>query len=355
MTTRARPAAVIFALAMAFAACNLPAASAAAPRSGGLSVSIILPVNGTTIKDDVAIFGNASGPDGVALSVQVSIDGGKWYFAEGNLSWSWLWSTFAFPDGPHTVTARVLGGGDESFASGAYLVRNKMPPFVLRDVFPPGDDIHLKAGDMAGFSVSLNTTYIGSLLYNWSLDGEPVESGGADWYNYTARAGELGNHSVRVEVIAEFAVQASHYWNLTVRALAHPPVVAGFGPADQNFTAYPGDTVRFNVTATDPQDKGLTYRWSFDLAPAPGNVTESTIDVLFNSIGTHAVEVLISNGETNRTVRWNVTVQEPPTLGLLDIMPCASYLIIGLFLGIWYGRRTREEERRRAQGAGRKA
>jgi hypothetical protein len=341
MKTTARTAAVLLAFAIAFATWNIPAASAAVPRSGGLSVSIILPVNGSAVKGDVTVVGNASGPDGVALSVQVSIDGGPWYPAEGNLSWSWLWSTFAFLDGLHTVTARVQAGGDGALASATYLVSNTMPPFLLQGVFPPGDDIHLKAGDTAGFTVTLNTTYIGSVLYNWSVDGSLVESGGADWYNYTARAGELGNHSVRLEVIAEGAAQASHSWNLTVRALALPPIVAGFGPADRNFTAYVGDTVHFNVTATDPQDKGLTYRWSYDLAPAPGNVKESSMDILFNSTGTHVVEVMVSNGETNRNVRWNVTVQEPPTLGLLDIMPCASYLIIGLFLGIWYGRRTR--------------
>jgi len=139
-------------------------------------------------------------------------------------------------------------------------------------------------------------------------------------------------------------VEASHSWNLTVRAWALPPVVFGFGPADQNVTVYLDDTVRFNVTASDSQDKGLTYRWSCDQAPAPGNVTASAIGIYFNTTGNHVVEVEVSNGETNRTVRWNVTVEEPPTLGPWDVMPCFAYIAIGLFLGIWYGSRHGSEQ-----------
>lgn len=351
MTTAARAAAVLLALAVVLAARVAPGASATAPRSGGLSITIILPVNGTAVKGDVTISGNASGPDGVALSVQLSIDGGTWYAADGGRDWSWLWSTFAFQDGLHTVKARVQGGGGEATDTATYPVRNEKPDFTLKDIFPPGDDLHFKAGDVVEFSVAIVTNYTQTVLVNWSLDGNVVKSSEADRYNFTAGAGEPGNHTVEVRIIANDAVEASHSWNLTVRALALPPVVIGFGPADRNITVFRDYAVRFNVTATDPQDRGLTYRWSYDLAPAPGNATDGSTELLFNSTGTHIVEVLVSNGETNRTVRWNITVEELPALGLLDIAPCAAYIVIGLFLGIWHGRRTREEEGRKAQGA----
>jgi hypothetical protein len=340
MTRLGGAASVLAALALVLAAALPPGAAGTAPRSGGLSISIILPVNGSAVKGDVGIAGNASGPEGVPLSVQLSIDGGPWHAAEGNQSWTWLWSTFAFQDGLHNVTARVQGGGWDEIAAASYLVQNKKPVFVLEDLFPPGDELHLKVGDRAGFSVRVNTTGIEGFLVNWSLDGQVLQSGGGDLYNYTPRADEVGAHAVRVAVIAGGAEEASHSWNLTVRALALPPSVAGFGPGDRNFTVYLGDTVRFNVSAGDPQGRGLTYRWSYDLAPAPGNVTDSWLDLLFNATGSHVVEVVISNGETNRTVRWNVTVSEPPTIGILDVMPCMAYIIIGLILGIWYGRRT---------------
>ena len=346
-----RPAPV-FALAAVFvfllAGSVPPCAAGAASRSGGLSITIVLPVNGTTVKGDVNLSGNASGPDGVPLSVQLSIDGGPWYAADGGRDWSWLWSTFSFQDEQYTVTARVQGGGGEATDTATYLVRNDRPDFTLKDLFPPGDDLHFKSGDMATFSVSIVTNYTGTVLVNWSLDGNVTKSGDSGSYNFTARADELGNHTVELEVIADNVVEASHFWNLSVRALALPPVVAGSGPADHNITVYRGDAVLFNVSATDPQDKGLTYRWSCDQAPVPGNVTKSSIELLFNSTGAHVVEVLVSNGETNRTVRWNVTVEELPTLGLLDIMPCFAYIVIGLLLGIWYG--SREQRAGRTAG-----
>jgi hypothetical protein len=347
---RYAPASAIAAALALLLAFSVPmAATGAAPRSGGLSIAIILPVNGSTVKGDVTIAGIASGPDGVPLTVQLSINGGPWYAADGDQGWSWLWSTYAFADGLLNVTARVQGGGGEATAFGTYVVRNTKPSFVLRDIFPPGDNIHFRAGGTASFSVTVDTSYIGSVLVNWTVDGEPVQSGGASWYNYTARATEQGNHTLLVEVIADGSTQASHSWNLTVRPLALPPVVAGFGPADQNFTVFRDDTVRFNLTASDSQGKGLTYHWYYDLEPAPGNVTAPSISLSFNSTGAHVVEVLVSNGETNRTVRWNITVDEPPTLGLLDLLPCTLYIVTGLFLGIWYGRR---ESVRRAADSG---
>ena len=111
MTGAGRALSVLAALALILAATATPGAAGAAPRAGGLSVSIVLPVNGSVVKGDVNITGNASGPGGVALSVQLSIDGGPWYPAEGNLSWTWLWSTFAFEDGMSVVQALTLAGG----------------------------------------------------------------------------------------------------------------------------------------------------------------------------------------------------------------------------------------------------
>jgi len=332
--------AFVVALALVFAA-NPASAASTHPRSGGLSITILLPVNGTVVKGDVTIFGNASGPEGVGLSVQLSLDGGPWYSADGVQGWSWLWSTFAFQEGLHSVKARVQGGVGEDTDTAYYIVNNRRPVFVLEDLFPPGDDLHPKVGDKVGFSVRVNTTYLESLLLNWSLDDQVLQSGGGEMCNYTPRAEEVGKHRIRVAVIANGTEEASHSWNLTVRALAHPPIVAGSGPADRNITVYRDDTVRFNVTATDPQGKGLTFRWSYDLAPAPGNSSSNSIQLPFNSTGAHVVEVLVSNGETNRTVRWNVTVEEAPRLGLIDLAPCTAYIVIGLFLGIWYGRRTR--------------
>jgi hypothetical protein len=331
---------VLVALALVLAATATPGAAGAAPRSGGLSISIVLPVNGSEVKGDVNITGNASGPDGVALSVQLSIDGGPWYAAEGNLSWTWLWSTFAFGDGPRTVRARVTGGGEESADAATYLVRNRKATFALRDVFPPGDGLRLRPGETAGFFVRVETSYIGSFVVGWFLDGEQVRSGGAEWYNHTAREGETGNHTVEVRVIADGAVEASRSWNLSVRPWAIPPVVRGFSPAGKDLATYRGYEVRFNVTALDLQDRGLTYHWRYDFAPAPGNATGSSAVLLFNSTGAHVVEVEVSNGETNTTVRWNVTVEEAPAIGLFDVLPCTLYIVIGLFLGLWYGRRT---------------
>lgn len=351
MNRLSRALSLLAALAVALAASSPAAAAGAAPRAGGLSISIILPVNGSVVKGDVTLVGSASGPEGANLTVGISFSGTIWYPAEGNTSWTWHWSTFGFKDGTYNITASVGSGADRAEARATYIVRNRMPPFVLEDVYPPWDDLHLKYGDTVGFFVRLNTTYTGSVLYNWSLDGALVETGGADWYNFSARVGALGNHTVHVDVIAEGVVQASRSWNMTVRALALPPVIKGSGPAERNISVYLGDTVRFNVTAADPQDKGLTYRWRFDLAPAPGNVTAGKIDLLFNTTGTHVAEVEVSNGETNATVRWNVTVGEAPSIGLIDIMPCLVYIVMGLFLGIWYGRRTSEEQRRKAQGA----
>jgi len=338
MSAFARAAALILAGALLFGAPSCPA-QGPAPRAGGLHIEITAPANGSTVKGDVVIAGTASGPEGAVLSVQVSLDSGSWHDVDGNLSWSWLWSTFADEDGLHTISSRVTDGTGTTSTAVTVLVSN-LDGARISASFPPPEPLHLRTGQNITFTVTVEGQPAGGYAIGWSLDGVPLDNNGS-FLNYTAGPNSTGNHSVGVRLLKDGAVLDGRGWNLTVLPPNRPPEVSGFGPGDHNISVYREDTVRFNVVASDPEGKGLTFRWSLDLAPAPGGKAEETIDITFNSTGLHIVDVLVSDGEANMTLRWNVSVAEAPTLGLLDFLPCAVYIIIGLFLGIWYGRKTK--------------
>jgi hypothetical protein len=336
--SRGAAAAVLLAAFTLLFPYSIPACggSGAAPRSTGLSITITSPPNGTEVKGDVVVAGNASGREGSTLVVRLSIDDGPSYPAGGNLSWSWLWSTYSVQDGPHKVTARVSDGTDELAAAIEVTVANSMPVPRISGSSPPPDLPPLNDSGILTFSISIEGDYAGNI--NWSVDGTTVQDGTDRNYTYIAGANSTGNHTVEARLASGDPTAA--VWNLTVLPGNRPPVVSGFSPGTANLTAHAGDTLRFNVTAYDPEGRGLVYRWSVDLAPAPGNLTGESAKLTFNTTGTHAVAVEISDGQASRTVSWNVTVNEPPALGMLDFMPCLVYIVLGLFLGIWYGRRN---------------
>ena len=331
--SRAAVLAVAFTLLLAF---RVPCmADGAGPRAGALSIAMISPANGSTVSGDVNITGNASGPEGATLSVNLSIDGGPWYPVNGNASWFWLWGTGATPAGAHRLSAEVSDGTDEANTSITVLVENSVTMPRINGSYPPSDLPPLYPGATLTFTISIEGDYTGDI--NWSVDGNDVQNVTGRVFTFVAGAEQIGNDSVEVRLAT--GDPSPVRWNLTVLPPNLPPVIAGFSPNDHNFSAYQDDSIHFNVTASDPEGHGLTYRWSVDSGQALENRTGESVDLSFCSTGTHTVEVFISDGQANATVSWNVTVQQTPELGLLDLLPCLVYIVLGLLLGVWFGRR----------------
>jgi len=104
--------------------------------------------------------------------------------------------------------------------------------------------------------------------------------------------------------------------------IALPPSIDAAVPTDTEVDMEEGSTATFQVTATEPDERPLTYNWSLDGKPVPGAGGISFEHVFdYNSSGTHTVDVTVSNGNINVTRQWDVTVREvnrPPEISAIS-------------------------------------
>jgi len=76
--------------------------------------SVQSPSVGSRLSGVVHITGTAGDSDGAVAAVEVSVDGGAWSEATGNLSWSFDLDTTSLSNGEHTITARSYDGFNHS-------------------------------------------------------------------------------------------------------------------------------------------------------------------------------------------------------------------------------------------------
>jgi len=102
--------------------------------------------------------------------------------------------------------------------------------------------------------------------------------------------------------------------NVTARVVPvnDEPVVVSFSPEDPDVTVMEGSKISFRVTATDNDTADLTYAWYRDGIREPGRGgTAFSLQPDFTMGGSvHTVKVVVSDGYTERTVIWNVTVTD---------------------------------------------
>jgi hypothetical protein len=119
-------------------------------------------------------------------------------------------------------------------------------------------------------------------------------------------------HEERLVVTARDRFGRTATLNVTVRVVPvnDPPVVMSFSPESTEVEAVEGAKLSFRVTATDADTPDLTYAWYRDGVREPGRGgTTFAFQPDFTMSGTmHTIKVVVSDGYTERSVLWNVTV-----------------------------------------------
>jgi len=144
--------------------------------------------------------------------------------------------------------------------------------------------------------------------------------------NFTPRQADVGNYTVNITVTDgdKFTTETI---NFTVQPVNDAPEIVTFYPygspvssvtvfgwhnysdfpTGTNINATENTTMFFNHTSTDPDNLTLIYYWYLDGGIA--NTDSSwTFDINFTSQGNHNVTLMVSDGEKNTTMYWNLTV-----------------------------------------------
>ncbi|MEM2869282.1 MAG: Ig-like domain-containing protein [Thermoplasmata archaeon] len=321
-------------------------ATAASPdgsRAGSpeLYIAITFPANGSVVGGEVCVTGEASGPQGAALVVQVSIDGGPWSAAAGNRSWSWVWSTFASGDGEHVLRARVSDGTAEAFAEIRVIVDNTPPPARISSALPAFGRTDAIEGELIEFAVTLEGGS-GAEAVLWLVDGELWAAGKGNLsFCHSFPPGSAGNHSVEARVVRGDETLDLRLWSVEVRPPNRPPSVISHRPREFNLSCGEGEALNFSIEALDPDGEALGFSWSLDGLPVGEDEPWAIIKI--ESAGEHVVEVIVSDGNATALQRWNVTAVALRGVGIIDLVPLAVYFIAAAAAGVVYGRRKRGE------------
>ncbi len=152
-------------------------------------------------------------------------------------------------------------------------------------------------------------------------DGDPLKY---DW-DFGDGGGGSG-----IEAIHQFLTDGTFTIRLTVSdgSLANssfmavwvqnsPPVIRSFFPAIATTVILEGQSVQFGITASDPNNDPLGYSWTLDgrLQPVSGPLYNYTSNA--SSAGEHHVAASASDGFTNATREWTVSVRnvnKPPAI-----------------------------------------
>ena len=330
-----------------------PAVAATPPEGPGplpraVSVSIETPLNGSSVGGDILISGNTSGFTGQGFKVEVSIDGFGPYPAQGNGSWSFLWSTFVVANGPRIITVVASDTSGRAEAQLLVLVDNAQPgslSFVSRS--PPEQELAMRAGTGLNFSVTLSGP-MGNASIEWLVDNAtvpaPTDPGR---FAYLPRNNGTWYHTVMANLMQGGKLLDSARWNLTVLPEETPPELLSRYPGEANLTLQQGDALNFSVDLMDPAGLPLNYTWYLDGEVLYSGENLSNVSVSFGQSGLHCVTASVTNGMAAVNVSWNVSVEAVRAATLLDFAPCIVYIIIGMLLGVFYGLRAARAQRPR--------
>jgi PKD repeat protein len=144
------------------------------------------------------------------------------------------------------------------------------------------------------FSASAEDYNEDALTYSWKLDG--VEKSTSQSWTYNADYNSAGNYNVTVTV-SDGQLTASQEWNLTVQNVNRAPVLDNIA----DITAYEGDTITLNPSASDADGESIAYTYSewMDSNSKPANYSDA---------GIHSVTVTASDGNLSDTKQIAVTI-----------------------------------------------
>jgi hypothetical protein len=322
-----------------FAAAFSSGASCPANADGTVTISIDNPQNGTVVGSELNISGTAFGPEGQELSVSVSIDAGQSSPACGNTSWSYRWSPAT--EGPHIIEAVAAAGNETAHVQVTVYFCATQPQATIGGHDPVSEELSLAPGENITLSVNLSGPAAGAII-NWFYNGTELRGdSGHLRINITTPGGYGGNITVEARLTQNGSVTDSTRWNITVARPQGPPGISAFLPAEPNISVATQEKVLFNLTASDPDGDALNITWLVDGKPRASGMNMTSFEISFNESGDHCITASVSDGHNTANVTWNLTVVDNYVPGLMDIAPCVVYLVLGLFMGIGYGMRTR--------------
>ncbi|MGQ4891673.1 MAG: COG1361 S-layer family protein [Candidatus Njordarchaeia archaeon] len=183
-------------------------------------------------------------------------------------------------------------------------------------------------------------------------EGQPLQAG--DVFNQTGDILPSGSLSLTFNLnIDENAVKGHYYMNLTIEYNVksgsffvtgvpkkflidvilnnQPPIIYSANPAGGTVNLFVGEWANFSIKARDPDNDTLTARWEFDGVKV-GEGFNYTLNANESEIGSHTLEVIVSDGNLTTSNTWTVNINRRVNT---EIDVSSNYIYAGRRSKIW--------------------
>ena len=142
--------------------------------------------------------------------------------------------------------------------------------------------------------------------------GATFENNTFSWtppYDIVSIEEELKEFNINFTV-DDYAYGDTQQVDIFVEHINRQPIVNRFSPQSDITTLYVGDSMVFEVNATDPDGDELEYKWNFGLFDS--NINSTIIKRVFMRPGTKKITAKVSDGSFVGSKTWEINVLPPP-------------------------------------------
>ena len=137
------------------------------------------------------------------------------------------------------------------------------------------------------------------LVYSFS---SPLNENG----QWQTAYGDAGQYTITVTV-SDGEASTSQDVLLAVNKKEEPPAIDSFTPPEKEISLYEGETLKFELTASDLNNDPLAYEWLLN-----GNVVSDNNSFiytpLYDEAGTYSLEANVSDSKSTVANEWEITV-----------------------------------------------
>lgn len=193
------------------------------------------------------------------------------------------------------------------------------------DLLPLDNNFEINEDSTMHFFASLYCSS-DSLEISWFIDGEELkiysESELDFYFNYSSSG--IHEVKVRAEVVSSIIKKSKIYiqnvWSVNVLNKNRKPEIISHQPDTLAIVIDEGETISFAVTAEDPDQDSLIYKWYFDSAVI-GSEDSYSWEIDYDMQGMHKVSVSVSDGEHSDSTEWIISVADVEVFPEISIIP----------------------------------
>jgi len=275
-------------------------------------INSYLPNTETVTTDEISkvIFSiTKSDPDGDPMTVTWFVD---------NKAQTGIGDTFTYlnqPDyttqGQHVVKVSVRDAGDPPINTTfqwSVSVSNVNRPPKIKTLSPTSKSVSLDEGKSLDFKVTAEDPDQETLVYQWFLNGEPIEGAETSSYTfkteYTSAQGD--DYTLKAMVVDPNQASVFNEWTIAVKDIDRPPVVVVTKPTEGD--RFPlSETVTFDASRTSDPDFGdaLSYVWNFG---DTSSKTTATATHKYSVPGPYTVQLVVTSVHNKVPVEVEVVI-----------------------------------------------